>query len=435
VPAGWFSPSFAGERRILIFGVNYWPEQLGIAPYTTGLAEHLAATGNEVTVVTGFPHYPEWKLAHSDRRRRAATEKINGVRVERRRHFVPPTPSATNRGLYEVTFLAHGLESLRLARPDVILGVSPSVSGASLAAAASARFRAPFGIWFQDLTGRAASQSGIPGGARVARLADRLEATSARRASAVGIIADGFRPHLERLGVLPDHIRKVRNWSHITAPTLPRSEARRRFGLPEDAFICLHAGNMGQKQGLENIVEAARLVASQPDAPFFVLQGDGNTRAALVRQAEGLINVRFLPPQPDADFPNALAAADVLLVNQKPTVTDMCLPGKLTSYFAANRPVVAAVNDSSETAIELRRANAGLIVPAGQPRALLEALATIRANPPTGAELAANGLHLAHTELSASAALAILERFVDEIGRSIPRRSSVVPARAPGAAD
>jgi glycosyltransferase involved in cell wall biosynthesis len=423
-----------GPRRVLIFGINYWPEQLGIAPYTTGLAEHLAATGDDVTVVTGFPHYPEWSLAPEDRRSRVRSETINGVRVVRRRHVVPDRPSAGGRGLYEATFLAHGLGQIVSGKPDVILGVSPSVSGAALAAAASLRFGAPFGLWFQDLSGRAAVQSGVSGGARVAGLVDRVETATARRATAVGVIANGFRSHLEAAGVDPARIRTLRNWCHIPRPTLGKDEARQRLGLPHDALICLHAGNIGQKQGLENIIGAARLALGHPNAPLFVLQGDGNARPALERRAAGLPNLRFLPPQPRADFPNTLAAADILLVNQKPAITDMCLPGKLTSYFAAGRPVVAAVNPDSETARELRRAHAGLIVPAGDPQALLQAIDRLRVDSATSETLVANGLRLTDSELSASAALAALDRFIDVIaaGRAA---TAFDPAHAPGVAD
>ncbi|MGH2600427.1 MAG: glycosyltransferase, partial [Dehalococcoidia bacterium] len=82
----------AGGRpsmRILLIGINYWPEETGIAPYTTGLAEHLAARGHEITVLTGVPHYPQWRILESYAGRLRARESIRGVRVRRFRHYVP----------------------------------------------------------------------------------------------------------------------------------------------------------------------------------------------------------------------------------------------------------------------------------------------------------------------------------------------------------
>ncbi|MFN8556286.1 MAG: glycosyltransferase [Dehalococcoidia bacterium] len=177
---------------------------------------------------------------------------------------------------------------------------------------------------------------------------------------------------------------------------------------------------MGFKQGLENVVAAARLAAGQPNPPLFVLMGDGNQRADLQALAADLPNVRFLPPQPDGDFPDVLAAADVLLVNQRPSVVDMSLPGKLTSYFVAGRPVVAAVAPHSETAAEITAAGAGLVVDAGDPDALLAAIRVLEANPGRASALGAFGPPYAEAHLSADGALATLERFVATIAGRAP---------------
>ncbi|MBD0321819.1 MAG: glycosyltransferase WbuB, partial [Aldersonia sp.] len=47
--------------RVKIVGINYAPETTGIAPYTSGLADGLAARGHRVEVLTGQPHYPQWR--------------------------------------------------------------------------------------------------------------------------------------------------------------------------------------------------------------------------------------------------------------------------------------------------------------------------------------------------------------------------------------
>ncbi|MGH2534745.1 MAG: WcaI family glycosyltransferase [Thermomicrobiales bacterium] len=401
--------------RIALFGINYWPEQTGIAPYTTGLAEHLAERGWQTTVCAGMPHYPQWHVADGYARRLRQRETINGVEVLRFRHHVPEQPSAVGRALYEATFLAHALSARRMPRPDVVLGIIPSFSGGALAALAAQRYQVPFGIIFQDLMGQAAVQSGIAGGARVAGATRSLEASVARRASLVGVIAEGFRPYLEEIGVEPGRIRRVRNWTHIARPSRSPTDVRARFGLPLDAWICLHAGNMGLKQGLENVIACARLALTSDPGTLFVLMGDGNQRAHLQQMADGLPNVRFLPPQPAEEFPDLLAAADILLVNQRPTVKDMSLPGKLTSYFAAGRPVVAAVAEASETAAELRTAQAGVVVPAGAPDQLLAAIRDLASDQGRANHLGRQGQAYADDQLTAGAILARLEQFVLEV--------------------
>lgn len=406
--------SFQG-KRILVCGINYWPEESGNAPYTTGLAEHLFALGADVTVLAGMPYYPTWTVNAPYSGQWAMTEHRNGVVVKRLRQYVPKQQSAVRRAITEISYMAHVINLIKSARPDGILCYVPMVSGAAVAAVASMRHNVPFGVIIQDLSGLAAAQTGVKGGGKVSRITNGLEGVLLRRAASVAIVAEGFRPHVEAMGVVPEKIMRVRNWTHISQPNAIRLDTRVRLGIPEDAWVALHAGNMGLKQGLENIIDTARLAKLSGDRTLFVLVGDGNQRTFLREQSAGLDNLLFFPPQPEAEFGNVLACADVLLVNQKPTVVDMCLPGKLTSYLAVGRPVVAAVAPMSDTAIELNRAHAGIVVPAGQPPALLAAINALEHDPCMRHQLAQRGKAFALQHLTADSALHGLEGFLTTI--------------------
>ena len=215
---------------IRIYGINYAPEETGIAPYTTGLAEHLAASGHRVTVATGIPHYPSWHVA--DGHRRSRSEQSGTVDIHRRRHYVPSRPSAIKRGLYELTFFANGVAARGLPDADVAIGITPSLSGALLAASWARRRHRPYGLIVQDLMGLAAAQSGTPGGCRVADATGRLEALAVRHAAAIGVIADGFRPHLCSMGADHHRVHHIRNWTHIQPSTLDKAAARVQLELP-----------------------------------------------------------------------------------------------------------------------------------------------------------------------------------------------------------
>lgn len=401
--------------RVLIIGNFYAPEETGIAPYTTGLAEHLVTQGHDVAVVTGLPSYPQWRVYPEYRSVRLGTrERRGGVDVRRVRGYVPRRQSALRRGLYEASFLLRGLTAVTGPRPDVVVGVVPALGGGMLARIAADRFGCPYALVFQDLTGPAASQSGVFGGGRAAGPISTAEGWAARGAAAVGVIAEGFRPYLESLGVEPGRIHRVRNWMHLDEPKLDRATVRSRLDLAQDAVVCLHAGNMGYKQGLANVVECARLAADADPRLLFLLMGDGNQRPHLVdlAQRHRLRNLRFLPIQPTELFSSVLASADLLLVNQRASVTNMSLPGKLTSYFAAGRPVVAAVAPDSETAWELRDSGTGVLVPPDHPGLLLEAVRKLAADPDHQDRLGAAGRRYAHTTLSAQHALDGLQALI-----------------------
>lgn len=414
------SSSHARRLRVLISGVNYWPEATGIAPYTTGLAQHLAGEGHQVTVLTGVPHYPAWVAAEGYPRDRFVARVEGGVRVVRGPLYVPRQPSAMRRAMYEASFLVHLARLGRLERPDVVIGVLPSLSGGVLARLLARRFGSPYGLIFQDLIGPAMIQSGIDGGRRriLGANARRLEAWVARGATRVGVITPTFRPYLTGLGVAAERIVDVPNWTHVTASPEEPAKVRQRMGWRGDEFVALHAGSMGFKQALDQVLEAARMVEARGPTEGgtlrFVLMGDGSQRSRLEAMADGSTNVTFLPLQPEDTFMSTLAAADALLISERESVRTMSLPSKLTSYLAAGRPIVAAVAPGGATENAVVDSGAGLTAPANEPAAMVRALDRLRTEPRLAARLGARGRRLALRELGQASALTRLESLVLE---------------------
>jgi colanic acid biosynthesis glycosyl transferase WcaI len=402
------------SRRVLIVGINYWPEETGNAPYTTGLAEHLALVGDDVTVLTGMPYYPQWSVKQEFRGKIRSMSRVNRVTVKRYATYIPSRQTAIRRIGFESGFFLNAFAPGKLVRPDVVIGVAPSLGGAVLARLLARRFGVPYGLIFQDLVSGAARQSGMPGGGGVAGVTAKIEGWAARGAAEIAIVSDGFRDELARLGVAAERMTRLRNWSHIDPPNQDRTVTRASLGWPPERTIALHAGAMGLKQGLANLVETARLAEATHPNVTIVFMGDGNQRRALQSAATGLSNVVFLDPAPAEDFPNILAAADVLLVNERASVVNMSLPSKLTSYFVAGRPVVAAVSDGA-TAMEVRRSGAGLVVPAEQPRAVLDAIDRVGADSALADQLAAAGLAYSGAHLDKRVILAEAECFVDRL--------------------
>jgi len=398
-------------RRVLLVSTNYAPERAGIGPYATQLAEHWADSGAEVHVLAGLPHYPAWHTDPAYREVWRTVEERGGVLVHRRRHTVPSSQTALRRALYEASILAHGLLAPpRIPRPDVVVAQLPSLAGGALGLRFAHRWGVPFVPVVQDLMGAAAAQSGIRGGGRSAAVAGAAEAHVLRGASLVGVIHESFMDRVVAMGVPRDRIRLVPNWSHVTRPARPRGETRTWLGWPQDRTVILHSGNMGLKQGLHVLVEVAR----QAPEVLVVLMGEGNQREALRSLGGSLPNLRFLPPAEEADFPDVLSAADVLLVTQRASVLDMSVPSKLTSYFAAGRPVVASVAPEGGTAQEVRRSEAGLVVPPEDAAALLDAVRRLTRDAAAADELGARGPAYVEAHLSREAGLARMSALLGE---------------------
>jgi colanic acid biosynthesis glycosyl transferase WcaI len=387
------------RQRVLIVGINYAPETTGIAPYTTGMAEALSEQ-YDITVLTTPPHYPQWNVAPEWRKWSHSTNE-GGINVKRLRHYVPRSPTGPARIVSEKTFAAR----LLLERPkgfDAVIAVTPALLSVYAAALIAKTNKAPLGVVVQDIYALAMSEVGLLGG-KAATATARLEGKALRMANQVSVIHDRFAERLSQdFGVESDKLSVIRNWSHIEPPAGDIAATRAALGWGDNETIVLHAGNMGAKQDLENVVAAARLANSHEKPVRFVLMGNGSRRSALEQVAQGVGSITFQEPVGNDQFSDVLAAADVLLLNELPGVAEMCVPSKLTSYFAAARPVVAATNAGSAAAFEVDAADAGIVIAPGDPAAMVNAVVDLTRRDTTA--IGTNGRAFAQRVLSKDAA-------------------------------
>ncbi|UIN30075.1 glycosyltransferase family 4 protein [Microbacterium binotii] len=395
---------------VTVVGLNFPPEPTGISPYTGAMARGLAERGVRVRAITAHPHYPEWQVS-AGYGQWSRKELLAGVHVHRLLHYVPKPPTGIRRLGSEITF---GLRAsaARWGSPDAVVFVSPALFSSCIAMLKARSFhrRRPTIVWVQDLYSLGLSETG-QGSGFVGKIMQRAEGWLLRRADRVVVIHDRFaRRVAEDFAVRPERIEVVRNWTHLPpTPVVDRTEARRARGWGDETVV-LHAGNMGVKQGLDNVVAAARLADERGEDVRFVLLGNGGERDRLRASADGIRRIEFIDPLPDAEFTQALAAADVLLVNELPGVAEMAVPSKLTSYFSTGRPVLAATDESGITAEEVRTAGAGVVVAAGSPDALLDGAVQLGSDPTASADLGANGKRYRETVLDETFAI---DRFAN----------------------
>ncbi|MGE3659652.1 MAG: glycosyltransferase [Mycolicibacterium sp.] len=410
---------------VSILGLNYPPEPTGVAPYTGALAVGLTQKGHKVTTHVAHPHYPDWTIRRGYGQW-TRVEHLDGVEVRRRLHYVPRSPRGISRLVSELSF-GFRLVAARWGRPQVIIAVSPSLFGTALAALRlqlTVR-RPPFIVWVQDLYTLGLSETAE--GGRLARTITRwVESLTLRAADRVVVIHQSFANFVtQELGVAESRVAVVRNWTHLPkSKPIDVAASKTVLGWPQGVKLAVHTGNMGAKQGLENIVDAAR-AADKRGAPLhFILVGEGSERRGLEERARGISRLTFVDPLGDEEYRLALGAADILVVNERPGVSAMAVPSKLTSYFDAGRPVVAATDLGGITASEIAAAGAGTVVPAGDPEALLDAVLRVIANPTMAAQLGLNGRRYRDSMLGQEAAIERWASLIDEIGAATRPRMS-----------
>jgi glycosyltransferase involved in cell wall biosynthesis len=296
-----------------------------------------------------------------------------------------------------------------------VLAVSPSLAGLPLGRLAARGRRVPWAAVVQDLMGNAAANGGVRGGGRVASLVTDVERRMLRSADLVGVIGEGFADAVQRMGVPGDRVRLLPNWAHVTPSTATRAEARAALGWRQDVFSVVHTGNMGAKQGLDNVVHAAAEADRRGADVELVLVGDGNQRSALQQAGAGVRSLRFVDPVDAETYPLVLAAADVLLVNERADMLEMSLPSKLTSYFAAGRPVLGAVPERGWTAAVLDASGAAVRVGPDSPGELLDAALELAADEERVSLLGKAATEYCHARYGSAAGLGRYADLVREL--------------------
>lgn len=381
--------------RILVIGINYSPEKTSVGPFTTGLCEHLATQGHQVKVVTAFPYYPEWRVWDGYRGSLYRREIINGVIVHRVAHYVPAKASRLiERLAYDFTFtISAFLAALFTGKCDVIYCSCPPPTVGLAAYVLGKIKRAPYVIKLTDLASDAALATGTLKEGFLVRLARAMEGFMYRKSRAVVCLCQGFIERLTTRGVALEKFQLIPDWADTESicPVESDGTFRRANGFSGEQFLVLHSGNMGKKQNLMNVVNAAEGSQDEKDLAW-VLVGQGEELPALKRAAEDRApGLRILPLQPSEVMSQMYAGADLLLLNQIAAIEDAVIPCKLLTYMAAGRPIVAAVNENSEAAHIIRNANCGVIVPAEDFEALTAAVISLQKDVELRRVLGANG--------------------------------------------
>lgn len=412
--------------RMLMLGINYWPEETGIAVFNTGRCEYLAAQGHEVTMVTGFPYYPRWRVAPEYRGRLFSRERRHGVDIRRTYLYVPRRVTTLRRVIHEASFIASSTaRALAGRRPDLLLTVSPPLGLALSSVLLQRRWGIPYVFHVPDLQPDAAVDLGMLPSGRAVKLLYAVERLAYRRAALVTTLTPAMQRRIVAKGIPPARVTLFPDWADPALFDLPMAgggaATRRDFELG-DRFAVLHAGNMGVKQGLDVVLEAAARTRERRDV-VYLLVGDGAAREGLQARAAaaGLPNLRFLPLQPDAIFRDLLAAADLTLVTQQAVVADIVFPSKVMTLLAAAKPVVASLNASSEVARVVMDAGAGLVTPAEDPGALAEAVRLIRDDQARRARMGAEGRAYARAHWDRERILAHMERTLRQVVAEHPR--------------
>ena len=367
--------------KILVVCQYYKPEPFRISD----ICEALAAQGHTVTVVTGTPNYPEGEIypgyegsAHRD-------ETVNGVQVCRC-PIHPRKRGALHRFWNYYSFVFASKRYLSRLEEDFDVVLVNQLSPVMMAEGAlqwAKRHGKKTVLYCLDLWPESLTAGGIRPGSLIYRVFWHISRRIYRGADAIAVTSQGFEDYFRTALKLPDaKLVYLPQYAEGLFDRLP--DAPPHPGV----FNAVFAGNIGEMQAVETIVEAAGKLAARPDIHFHIV-GDGVRLDACRRLAEGLPNVTFYGRRDVSEMSGFYALADVMLVTLKADpVLSLTLPGKVQSYLAAGKPVAGAIN--GETAAVVADADCGVCVVAEDADALADALVSLADAPERLREYGAN---------------------------------------------
>jgi colanic acid biosynthesis glycosyl transferase WcaI len=399
--------------KILLISTNYSPELTGIGKYSGEMAQWLSENGHDVRVICSPPYYPEWKVSEGYSAWKYQTQSSENLTVYRCPIWVPAKPSGLKRLIHLASF---ALTSLPVVlrhifwRADVVICVEPPLFNSFGAILTSKLSGAKSILHIQDFEVDAAFELGIVQANWLKRFIYGFERFLMRRFNKVSTISEAMIDKLHQKNIPKAKQLFFPNWvdTSFIHPLDTVSEYRAELNIPIDKTVVLYSGNMGEKQGLEIVIEAARNLQDQNIQ--FIMCGSGAALDRLKTLAESLDNILWLPLQPFERLNQFLNLADIHLLPQQAGAADLVMPSKLTGILSSGRPVVATAQQRTQVARVVE--GKGAVVEPANTEAFTQAIEALSNNPELRIELGLKAREYAENNLEYTA---IMRNFETEL--------------------
>ncbi len=334
--------------KILIVTQHFPPER-GAVRRLFEFARFFVRRGNEVSVLTAMPNYPDGIVPEKYRGRMFYQEDMEGVKVFRSWTLPASNRYPGRRMIGFIIFLFTSLLNVLRIKGDydIVLASTPPVNTPVIGWIISRLKRAKFVIEIRDLQPESSEDFGNLNPSLFTRLLKKLMHGLYRRADKIVAATDGITNYVKKLpGIQTDRVTTIKSGFGQEFAVADHNGIRKKFGW-EEKFLILYSGTLGWAHSLETVVEAARQLTDQPDVQF-VFVGDGEKRSALEGMVRdyGLGNVAFTGAQPLETIPYFLKTSDVLVESLKDVpITQGTFPAKLFEYMASGRPILFGARD------------------------------------------------------------------------------------------
>ncbi len=365
--------------RILIVTQHFPPEK-GAVRRLFEFARYFVKNGEDVSVMTAIPNYPDGVVPPKYRGHFFFKEEMDGVKVYRS-YVLPASNQYPGKRMigFVVFLLTTLINSFRLKdKFDIVLASSPPVTSPVIGFLLSRLKRTRFIIEVRDLQPESSEDFGNLNRGLFTRGLRAMMHWLYYKADQIVSVTDGISRYMEAIGISPKRVATIKSGVSHDFINAESNGIRERYGW-DGKFLVVYSGTLGWVRPLETLVEAARKLADQPDI-LFIFIGAGQKKQALENMVRdyGLKNVRFVGPQPLETIPQFLKSGDVLVETLKEVkVAKMAFPSKMFEYMASGRPIIFG-SAQGEAISELEVAGGALTYPADSPEELCEIIMKLK---------------------------------------------------------
>lgn len=406
--------------KILIISTNYSPELTGIGKYSGEMAEWLANKGHDVTVICAPPYYPEWKIQKPYNSWQYKYEKINGVNVVRCPIWVPASVTGLKRILHLFSFACSSFPIVLaqlLKKNDVIFTVEPSFLNSFSALLLSKLSNAKSILHIQDFEIDVAFELGIIKNDFLKKLLLFIERKTMSKFDIVSTSSEAMVELLLKKNLQKEKTYLFPNWVD-TSSIYPLHNVRKyrdELDIPDNHKVALYSGNMGEKQGLEIIIEAAKFL-QQKDITF-IMCGAGVALKRLMNSSKDLKNILWIDLQPLENLNQLLNTADIHLLPQLPGAADLLMPSKLNGMLSSGKPIVATAEQNTQ--IEKVVKHCGIVVPPNKIEEFSNAIILLADDDNLSSALGVAARNYAETWLEYEAIMTRFEQLLNKMNDEI----------------
>jgi len=408
--------------RILIYSINYFPELTGVGKYTGEMAEWLCKNGHDIRIITAPPYYPAWKVQKNYSSYKYTVDEINNIRIWRCPLYVPARPSGIKRIVHLLSFALSSFPVIlyqAIWKPNLVFVVEPPLFCAPSALLLSKLTASKSILHIQDFEVDAAFDLGLLNNLHMRNLSVRIEKFLLKKFDWVSTISNKM---LDRLMVKGVDVHKqyfLPNWvdTNKIFPQNGENSYYSELGIGLDKHVILYSGNMGNKQGLEIIIKAAKNLLDERDI-LFIMCGDGSVKEKLVNESIDLENIMWIPFQPIERLNDFFGLATIHLLPQSQEVADLVMPSKLTGMLASGRPIITTATDDTQVGSIVK--DCGILVTPGDALQLSAAISKLARNAELCHRYGENARKYAISELDVNS---ILSKFDNDICELVKTRT------------